>query len=110
MSVPEPVRLTFWGLAGALSTMVSLPVRVPGWVGVKVTLTVQLAPGASVEQALVWAKSPLVVTLVTVTGKGNALLAVTASGGLVVPTERRGNLKLAGEKVKPLHTPPLPAL
>ena len=112
MSVAAPVRLTVCGLAGALSTIVSLPLRVPGSVGLKVTCTSQFAPGGTVEQPLVGLKSPLVVALVTVTVKGNALLAVTVSGGLVVLTGRRGNFKLAGEKVKPLQlpAPPLPAL
>ena len=41
MSVAAPVRLTVWGLAGALSTIVSVPVRAPGWVGVNVTSTAQ---------------------------------------------------------------------
>jgi hypothetical protein len=50
------------GLVALLLT-VSVPVRAPEAVGVKVTLTVQLAPAAiDVPQVLVCAKSPLVVT------------------------------------------------
>src|SRR5438094_3550547 len=44
---PLPVRLIFWGLPVALSVMVTLPVRVPVAVGLKVTLIAQLEPGAS---------------------------------------------------------------
>ena len=72
----------------------ALPLRAPGWVGVNITSTAQFAPDASVEQALARPKSPLVVTPVTVTGKGNALVAVIVCGGLVVPRGRRGTFKL----------------
>lgn len=87
--------------------------RVPGWVGVKVTSTVQVAPGASVAQVfVVSAKSLPGLTLVpvTVTGRGNALLAVTVWGGLVLSITRRGNFRLAGENVRRLQAPALPAL
>jgi hypothetical protein len=40
---PVPVRLTVWGLPGALSLICKEAVRVPGPAGVNVTLTVQLA-------------------------------------------------------------------
>lgn len=39
-----PVRLTVCGLPVALSVMVTEAVRLPGAVGVNVTLTVQLLP------------------------------------------------------------------
>ena len=40
--------------------MLNVPVRVPGEVGVYVTVNVQLAPGnKTAPQVLVWAKSPL---------------------------------------------------
>jgi hypothetical protein len=53
--------------------MVSLPVRVPVAVGVKVTSTVQLDPSADVageagQELLAGAKSPLVRMLFTFTG------------------------------------------
>ena len=47
---PLPVRLIFWGLPVALSVMVTLPVRVPVAVGLKVTLIVHLAPAARLER------------------------------------------------------------
>jgi hypothetical protein len=39
--VPVPVKLTVWGLFDALSAIVRAPLRVPAFVGVKVTLMVQ---------------------------------------------------------------------
>ena len=58
-SCPVPLSDTDWGLFAALSVSVSVPVRLPVAVGVKVTLIVQLAPGATEPaQVLVWAKSP----------------------------------------------------
>jgi hypothetical protein len=57
--VPVPVSDTVWGLPGALSVTESEAVSVPAAMGVKVTLTVQLAPAATVlPQVLVWPKSP----------------------------------------------------
>ena len=54
-----PVRLKVWGLPGALSLMLTLAVRTPFAVGVKVTLIWQLALLAKVvPQLLFWAKSP----------------------------------------------------
>jgi hypothetical protein len=44
---PVPVRFTVCGLPVALSAMVTAAVRVPGEVGVKVTLIVQLPPAAT---------------------------------------------------------------
>jgi len=45
--VPMPLSVTFCGLPLALSVMLSAAVRVPDAVGLKVTLTVQLAPAAN---------------------------------------------------------------
>ena len=50
---------TVCGLAGALSLIERVAVRVPICAGVKVTFTVQLAPGGTeLPQLLVWEKSP----------------------------------------------------
>src|SRR6266699_3355567 len=66
---PVPERLVTWGLVAAASVTMSWPVLVPTAVGVNVTFTVHVCPGASVEpQLLVWAKSPLVVMLKIVKG------------------------------------------
>jgi len=51
--VPMPLSVTFCGLPLALSVMLSAAVRVPDAVGLKVTLTVQLAPAAN-ELPQVW--------------------------------------------------------
>src|SRR5713226_8700372 len=57
---PEPVSETNCGLLDAASVMVSVPVREPLAVGVKVTLTVQLELATTLApQLLVCAKSPL---------------------------------------------------
>lgn len=42
-----PVRLTVCGLPGASSVIVTAAVRVPGALGAKVTLIVQLAPAVT---------------------------------------------------------------
>ena len=66
VDVPDPDRLTAWGLPVALSAIVSVPVRVPDIVGANVTLIVQCAPARTeAPQVLVWAKSPLAPMLVT---------------------------------------------
>ena len=46
-AVPVPVRLTVCGLPLALSVMLTEAVRVPGAVGVNLTLIVQLPPAAT---------------------------------------------------------------
>src|SRR5271157_986567 len=60
---PVPASETACGLPVAVSVTVRLPVRDPPWIGVKMTLSVQEAPGlstfGSVPQLLVCAKSPL---------------------------------------------------
>lgn len=64
---PVPDRLTVCGLLLALSLTVKVPVRNPTTVGVNVTLTVHFPLAATDEpQVLVWAKSPLTLTLVIV--------------------------------------------
>src|ERR1700730_5860257 len=45
--VPVPVRATVCGESGALSEMAREPLTAPGTAGVKLTLSVQEAPGAS---------------------------------------------------------------
>src|SRR5580658_8777104 len=65
--VPVPVREAVCGLPGALSVMERVELRVPDFCGVKVTTTMQFAPGAtSTLQSLVCEKSPLLpVEMVT---------------------------------------------
>jgi hypothetical protein len=77
-TAPVPVRLTVWVAGLALSVMVKDPLREPLTVGVKVTLSVQLALAATVEpQVLVWEKSPLAVMLVILRVALPMLLRVT---------------------------------
>ena len=77
-AVPVPVRLTDWVAGLALSVIVTAPVRVPAAVGLKVTLSVQLALAARLEpQVLVWEKSPLAVMLVMLRVALPVLLRVT---------------------------------
>ena len=61
-AVPVPVRVTDWGLPGALSAIVIEAARLKMAVGVNVTLIVQV-PFAATDppQVLVWAKSPALV-------------------------------------------------
>jgi hypothetical protein len=47
-SEPSPPNVTTCGLPGALSVIVSVPVKEPPVTGEKVTLTVQVAPTATV--------------------------------------------------------------
>jgi len=59
--VPVPVNVTDWLPEGALSKMLMPPVWEPEVVGVKVTWTVQLAPGATRvlgRQSFDWLKLP----------------------------------------------------
>jgi len=70
-----------------LSVMVTVPVRVPVVVGVKLTLIVQLAPATTEDpQVLLWAKSPLGMRPLIVSVAFPVLLSVTACAALVVPT------------------------
>ena len=87
---PAPLRLTAWWPSEALSVIVSVAVRVPVAVGVKVTLIVQLAPPATeLPQLLVWAKSPALVparaTLVTLKLALPVFVRVTGWAELLVP-------------------------
>ena len=65
-AVPVPVRATSCGLPGSLSVMVSVPVRVPVWVGLNWTRILQLAwdliEGGHSLRAL---KSPVAVALMS---------------------------------------------
>src|SRR5438552_4506533 len=86
-----PVRLITCCRARASSLMVSAAVRVPPAVGVKVTLTLQLPPGRTLEShVLVSAKSaasaPFTVIRLICTGAALGLLRRIVSGSLLVPT------------------------
>ena len=84
-SVPVPVSGQVWGLFAALSEIVRVPERVPIAVGVKDTLIVQLAPGATLApQVFDCEKSPLIAMLLMVSAAVPVLVSVTVSGALAV--------------------------
>lgn len=84
------------------------PVRVPVVVGVKVTLTVQLAPAASVlEQLFVCVKSPVAAPIVSVVDKVPVFFTVTGLLALVVPTACEAKVRLDGVVVT-VMVPPVP--
>jgi hypothetical protein len=63
-NVPAPVNVIFWGLVGALSLIVNVPVLVLICVGLNTTSIVQLDPIDRVEpQPFERVKSPLMETL-----------------------------------------------
>src|SRR3989441_1955309 len=93
-AMPVPVRVIVCGLPEASSTMFSVALRIPVASGVKLTLIVQLAPGATepapVGQVLsaVMPKSaacaPVMVMLVRFSGAPPLLVSVTFCAALVV--------------------------
>src|SRR5579864_6083787 len=85
--VPVPLSDAVCGLPVAESVMVTAPVRAPDCDGVKVTLTVQLAPAARLAgQLLVSAKSPPAAMLVMFSADPPLLVTVMDFAVLVVPT------------------------
>ena len=90
-AVPTPLRETACGLPLALSVILTVAVRWPVVVGVKVTLIVQFAPALTlVPQVLVSAKSPgfvpVMLMLVIVSVPLPVFVRVTVLAILVVPT------------------------
>jgi hypothetical protein len=101
-----PNRDTVWGFPRALSLIVTVPLRVPVSVGVKVTLKAQLAPGASaagsIPHVFVWAKSPpflpAIIIPLTVKAPSPLFVKVTVCGGLAVLRGWfEGKVRLLGE-------------
>jgi hypothetical protein len=93
----DPLKLTVCGLLLALSVTVSVPVRVPDAVGVKITLMTQLVPGAMLAvQLLVWAKSPLAAMLDKVSVPVPELVSMTVWPALGVPTVWLVKVRLEG--------------
>src|ERR1035437_11100199 len=77
--------------------MLNHPPRAPAAVGAKLTEMVQLAPTATEEpQVLVWKKSPVAATWVTVNAAVPWLVSVTCWAALELPTGWLEKLKLAG--------------
>ena len=88
--LPVPVRFDTCGLLLALSAACTVPVLVPFWVGVNVTLMVQLPIADTVDPHVVedTAKSPVVEIKTPVSVTLWLFLRVNVFGGLVVPTVR----------------------
>src|SRR2546426_6671047 len=94
--MPVPARDPDWARPAASSVMFTAAARTPGASGVKLTLIVQLAPGATepapVGQVLPAAKAksaacaPVMVMLVRFSGAPPLLVRVTVCAALVVPT------------------------
>src|SRR2546426_12560057 len=77
--------------------MVTVPVRAPWTVGVKVTVTAQLPPPATlVPQVFDWAKSPAATTLVIFKVLLPILRSVSVSPPLLTPTTWAPKLRLGG--------------
>jgi len=99
---PVPVRARDCGLSGALSVMVTVPVRFPAEPGVKVTLIVQVPPTAKVlpQVFAVTAKSvasvPVTPMLVTVSVALPSLVRVVDCTPLVVPRFSFPNARVLG--------------
>jgi hypothetical protein len=84
---PVPLKVTAWGLSGALSKIESVPDSVPVVVGVKLTLIVQSVLVARLDpQSLVSLKLVLTVMAVMFSDVLPVLVSVTGCDALVVPT------------------------
>lgn len=107
-ALPVPVSATLCGLPGALSVIVTAPVRVPICVGVNVTLNLQLPPTGSVlPQVLVlMAKSPLAAMLLMFNVALPVFDIFTDLPAEVFPVFVAANVSDVGER---LTTGPLPA-
>ena len=108
-AAPVPVRLTVCGVLLASSLMVTFPVMLPGVVGEKVTVIVQLAPGPrELPQLLVWAK--LCDTLIEEIARANPpeLFSPTVWDALVLPESWLPKERLAGSKRTAGGLTPLP--
>jgi hypothetical protein len=113
-AVPVPNRVTLCGLPAALSVIVTAAFRAPTAVGVKVTLIVQLAFGATglpaaqvvpVASAKSPALAPVNPTLVKVRFAVPLLVTVTVCAALVVVTTCAGKFRLAGARTIPGAVP-----
>jgi hypothetical protein len=97
--MPLPERLTFCGLLEAASVNVSVPVRVPVWLGVKTTPTTHFAPGARLvplHPSLERLKSPEVAALKICIEELPGLVTVTFLAAEVVSTSCCGNTSTVG--------------
>jgi hypothetical protein len=101
---PVPERVAVWGLPVALSVRVTEAAKDPLAAGMNVTLTVQLAPAATLApQLLLCAKSPgfapVSVMLLMLKAALPVLLSVKVWAELVVPTAWLPKARAVGEKL-----------
>jgi len=95
--VPVPLKAIVWGEPLALSAILTVPVRVPTAVGVKVTEIVHFAPAARlVPQLFVCVKSPVAATDVIAKAALPELVRVDVWIELIVPVVCAGKLMLVG--------------
>ena len=92
ITVPAPIRGTFWGLLIALSVKTTAAVLLPMAVGLKITATVQLDPAAKLlpQELVEMRKSalfvPVTLMLVIVKRTLPRLVTFTFLGALPTPT------------------------
>ena len=85
---PVPLRVTLSTLEAALLGIFSLPLSGPVTLGLKVTSTAQLAPGATLadeQVSALMAKSPVIVTPPTSSGRLPVLVTLTVWAALAEP-------------------------
>ena len=84
---PVPVSATLCGDLIALSVMLSVPVRVPAAVGVKVSMMVHVLPAPTLgPHIFVCAKSPDIAMELTAKSAFPELVSMTVCAALVEPT------------------------
>jgi hypothetical protein len=101
--IPVPESEMICGLPSAFSAIVSVAARVPAAVGPKITLMLQLTPGATLApQVSLSVKSPGFAPLTEITmfcsGVPPWEVRVTLCGALKVPTVWLGKLRLVGKR------------
>jgi hypothetical protein len=109
---PVPESGTLCAPPGAVSEKLRLALSDAPTLGINVTLTVQLAPGATIEpQPFVMGKSaafvPVTVTLLMVRDTVPEFVRVTTNGALCEPTATLPKARLVGARVA-LADPPVP--
>ena len=105
-AIPVPARLTVDVPPEVLLFTVRAPVRLPRAVGVKVTMTEQVAPAARVlPQLFVWLKSPVIPILLMVSVAVPVFVNVTLCAALDVFTSWSAKVKVAGDKLATGTTP-----
>lgn len=100
---PDPLRLIVCGLPGALLVMVSVPVRAPVAVGLKLTFSAQNpATPKPLPQLFVTEKSPVVTMLLMANAAVPVLVKLTLCAVLVLPLFSKAKFSLVG---RPLTNP-----